>query len=104
MDAAFAVTDDRFFIPGGHALHRLLDGVYLGFSGWQEDPRGASTGMVDNLRALIQKALEDFPSEPKVDSALVDLSAQSEAHATELTRLGPPPAYCKKTHWKHELA
>jgi hypothetical protein len=35
--------------------------------------------MVDNLRALIQKALEDFPSEPKVDSALVDLSAQSEA-------------------------
>lgn len=89
LAAAFAVTDDRFFIPGGHALHQLLDGVYLGFSGWQEDPRGASTGMVDNLRALIHKALEDFPSEPKVDSALVDLSAQSEAHATELTRLGP---------------
>ena len=89
LAAAFALTDDRFFIPGGHGLHRLLDGIYSGFSGWQEDPRGASAGIVDTLRALLHKAIEDFPSEPKVDSALVDLSAQSEAHATELTRLAP---------------
>ena len=38
LAAAFAVTDDRFFIPGGHALHRLLDGVYLGFSGLARGP------------------------------------------------------------------
>ena len=34
LAAAFACREDRFFTPGAHAVHRLLDTLHEGFAGW----------------------------------------------------------------------
>lgn len=89
LAAAFALTDERFFTPGGHALHRFLDTIHRGFTGWQQDQKGIAGDLVLSLKTLIDRARQEFPSEPKVDSALAQLSEELDAHTAELTLQAP---------------
>lgn len=89
LAAAFALTDERFFTPGGHALHRFLDTIHRGFTGWRPDQKGAAADLALNLKTLLDRARQDFPSEPKVDSALAELSQGLNAHAAELALQAP---------------
>ncbi|MGB2192949.1 MAG: hypothetical protein ACPH3A_10280, partial [Luminiphilus sp.] len=67
LAAAFACSEDRFFTPGAHALHRLLDTLYEGFAGWSSDLGKTARPAVAAVREVIQRCLQDFPSEPAVD-------------------------------------
>jgi len=89
LAAAFALTDERFFTPGGHALHRFMDTIHRGFTGWRPDQKGAAADLALSLKALLDRARQDFPSEPKVDSALAELSQELKAHAAELALQAP---------------
>ena len=64
LAAAFACSEDRFFTPGAHALHRLLDTLYEGFAGWSSDLGKSARPAVDAVGEVIQRCLQDFPSEP----------------------------------------
>ncbi len=89
LAAAFALTDERFFTPGGHAIHRLLDAIHNGFTGWRRDQKGEAAQLASDLEKLLDRARQDFPSEPKVDSALAELSQKLETHAAELALQAP---------------
>jgi hypothetical protein len=84
LAAAFACCEDRFFTPGAHALHRLLDTLYEGFAGWSPDLGESARPAVDEI---VQRCLKDFPSEPAVDHTLQLLEHKISAYSGQLERL-----------------
>ena len=90
LAAAFALTDPRFFIPGSHALHRLLDVIHQGFLGWHPGLGGNAAGMLDGVREVIERACSDFPSEPRVDEMLALLGQKIDGHHAQLQQLQGP--------------
>ena len=90
LAAAFALSDPRFFIPGGHALHRLLDVIHEGFLGWHASLGNNATGMLDGVREVIDRARSDFPSEPRVDEMLALVSSKIRGHHAQLQQLEGP--------------
>jgi multidrug efflux pump subunit AcrA (membrane-fusion protein) len=89
LAAAFALKDSRFFTPGAHALHRLLDVMHEGFAGWYDGLGGNSRNALEGAREAIERARRNFPSEPEVDSTLELLSQKISGHAAQLARLDP---------------
>jgi hypothetical protein len=87
LAAAFACSEDRFFTPGAHALHRLLDTLYEGFAGWSSDLGKTARPAVDAVGEIIQRCLQDFPSEPAVDHTLQLLEQKIGGYAGQLERL-----------------
>ena len=87
LAAAFACSEDRFFTPGAHALHRLLDTLYEGFAGWSSDLGKAARPAVDAVSEIIQRCLQDFPSEPAVDHTLQLLEQKIGGYSGQLERL-----------------
>ena len=87
LAAAFACSEDRFFIPGAHALHRLLDTLYEGFAGWSSDLGKTARPAVDAVSEVIQRCLQDFPSEPAVDHTLHLLEQKISGYSGQLERL-----------------
>ena len=87
LAAAFALKDSRFFTPGAHALHRLLDVMHTGFAGWYEGLGSNSSNPLEGAREAIERALREFPSEPQVDNTLYPLTQKIDGHAAELERL-----------------
>ena len=87
LTAAFACSEDRFFTPGAHALHRLLDALYEGFAGWSPDLGKTARPAVDALGEVIQRCLQDFPSEPAVDHTLQLLEQKISGYSSQLERL-----------------
>jgi len=87
LTAAFACSEDRFFTPGAHALHRLLDALYEGFAGWSPDLGKTARPAVDALGEVIQRCLQDFPSEPAVDHTLQLLEQKICGYSSQLERL-----------------
>lgn len=89
LAAAFALTDDRFFIPGGHGLHRLLDAMHNGLNGWQASLGGSSQNALEGVREAVQRARRDFPSEPQVDNTLAAFQQKLRSHEAQLKQLDP---------------
>ena len=87
LAAAFACSEDRFFTPGAHALHRLLDTLYEGFAGWSSDLGKTARPAVAAVREVIQRCLQDFPSEPAVDHTLQLLEQKIGGYSGQLERL-----------------
>jgi len=87
LTAAFACSEDRFFTPGAHALHRLLDALYEGFAGWSPDLGKTARPAVEAVGEIIQQCLQDFPSEPAVDHTLHLLERKISAYSGQLERL-----------------
>ena len=87
LAAAFACSEDRFFTPGAHALHRLLDALYEGFAGWSSDLGKTARPAVDAVGEIIQRCLQDFPSEPAVDHTLQLLEQKIGGYSGQLERL-----------------
>ena len=87
LSAAFACSEDRFFTPGAHALHRLLDTLYEGFAGWSSDLGKTARPAVDALGEVIQRCMQDFPSEPAVDHTLQLLEQKIGGYSSQLERL-----------------
>ena len=87
LAAAFACSEDRFFTPGAHALHRLLDTLYEGFAGWSSDLGKSARPAVDAISEVIQRCLQDFPSEPSVDHTFHLLKQKISGHSGQLERL-----------------
>ena len=88
LAAAFALRDSRFFIPGGHVLHRLLDAIHNGFAGWHKALGGAAISALDGARDALVRSRQDFPSEEQVAEALEILSQKIQAHEQQLQQLG----------------
>ena len=89
LAAAFACREDRFFTPGAHAIHRLLDTLHEGFAGWSADLGKTAQLALDAVTEVIQRCLQDFPSEPAVDHTLDLLEQKISAHSVQLERLDP---------------
>lgn len=89
LAAAFALTESRFFTPGAHALHRLLDVMHEGFAGWYPGLGPSSRSVLDGAREAVERARRDFPSEPEVDGTLELLAQKIQAHTAQLDRLAP---------------
>jgi hypothetical protein len=89
LAAAFACREDRFFTPGAHAVHRLLDTLHEGFAGWSGDLGKTAQLALDAVSEVIQRCLQDFPSEPAVDHTLDLLEQKISAHSIKLERLDP---------------
>ena len=87
LAAAFACSEDRFFTPGAHALHRLLDTLHEGFAGWSSDLGKTARPAVDAVGEIIQRCLQDFPSEPAVDHTLQLLEQKIGGYSGQLARL-----------------
>jgi hypothetical protein len=87
LAAAFACSEDRFFTPGAHALHRLLDNLYEGFAGWSSDLGKTARPAVDAVSEVIQRCLQDFPSEPAVDHTLHLFEQKISGYSEQLERL-----------------
>ena len=87
LAAAFACQESRFFTPGAHALHRLLDSLHEGFAGWSADLGKAALPALDAVNQVMQRCLQDFPSEPAVDHTLQLLEQKIQGHAGQLQRL-----------------
>jgi len=87
LAAAFACQESRFFTPGAHALHRLLDSLHEGFAGWSADLGKAALPALDAVNQVMQRCLQDFPSEPAVDHTLQLLERKIQGHAGQLQRL-----------------
>ena len=87
LAAAFACSEDRFFTPGAHALHRLLDTLYEGFAGWSSDLGKTARPAVNAVGEIIQRCLQDFPSEPAVDHTLQLLKQKIGGYSGQLERL-----------------
>ena len=87
LAAAFACTEGRFFTPGAHALHRLLDTLYAGFVGWSPDLSDSAQQTFTAVNEVMQRCLSDFPSEPAVDHTLQLLEQKVLSHANQLARL-----------------
>ncbi|MCH1491162.1 MAG: DUF1631 domain-containing protein [Luminiphilus sp.] len=87
MAAAFALTDARFYVPGGHALHRLLDVIHSGFQGWHAGLGASATSMLEGAGDVVERACSDFPSEPRVDEMLALLREKMEGHHRQLEQL-----------------
>ena len=86
LAAAFAITDDRFFIPGGHGLHRLLDTIFSGLNGWQSTLSGSQNSL-DGIRETLQMSTRDFPSEPQVDNTRTTFDQTVQEHQNRLKNL-----------------
>ena len=87
LAAAFALLDTRFYVPGGHGLHRLLDVIHGGFLGWHAGLGASAVGMLDGAREVIERARSDFPSEPRVDEMLALLQDKMAGHHRQLEQL-----------------
>ena len=87
MAAAFALTDARFYVPGGHALHRLLDVIHSGFQGWHAGLGSSATSMLEGAGDVVERACSDFPSEPRVDEMLALLREKMAGHHRQLEQL-----------------
>ena len=87
LAAAFACSEDRFFTPGAHALHRLLDTLYEGFAGWSSDLGESARSAVEAVEEIIQRCLQDFPSEPAVDHTVQLLEQKISGYSSQLARL-----------------
>ena len=87
LAAAFALSDNRFFTPGAHALHQLLDTVQRGFAGWSSDLGSGAKQALDAVNEVIARCRRDFPSEAAVDHTLQLLQQKIQAHAGQLQRL-----------------
>lgn len=87
LAAAFACTEGRFFTPGAHALHRLLDTLYTGFAGWSPDLSESGQQALEAANEVMQRCLSDFPSEPAVDHTLQLLEQKVLSHTNQLARL-----------------
>ncbi len=87
LAAAFACEEKRFFTPGAHALHRLLDTLHAGFTGWSGDLGKTARPALEAVDEAIQRCLQDFPSEPAVDHTLHLLEQKIGAHREQLERL-----------------
>ena len=87
LASAFAVKDKRFFIPGGHALHKLFDVVHNGLVGWDAGLGEAAKNALKTMQHALDRSHQDFPSEPQVDEVLALLAQKLEAHDAQLTRL-----------------
>lgn len=88
LAAAFALQEERFFIPAGHAIHRLLDTLAQGFLGWQHRFADQGPDIITAVSALVAEARQDFPSEPAVDNTLNKLKDMIANHHTQLQQLG----------------
>ena len=86
LAAAFAINDERFFVPGAHALHRLLDTIHNGLIGWHEELGKPATNALAGVKEALVRACDDFPSEPQVDETLELLRQKIDGHAAQLSR------------------
>jgi hypothetical protein len=87
LAAAFALTDQRFFVPGGHVLHKLLDSIHNGLVGWHDNLGSAGQKALNGVREAIEKAQEDFPSHAAVQGSLEAFAQRMNTHANQLTQL-----------------
>ncbi|MEM8941629.1 MAG: DUF1631 family protein, partial [Pseudomonadota bacterium] len=60
LAVAIAITDDRFFEPGNHDLHLLLDALQNGAVGWQVRLERAGQMLEQRIERAVEKALEWF--------------------------------------------
>lgn len=89
LAAAFALTDSRFFTPGGHGLHRLLDLLYDFFKGWHPGLGGNAQSMLATATEIIERIQVDFPSESQVDETRILVEPRVHRHEEKLKQLEP---------------
>lgn len=87
LAAAFALTDSRFFTPGGHGLHRLLDVFYDLAKGWHNGLGNAALKMLTTASDAVERMQNDFPSEARVDETRIFLEQKIHDHQTHLEKL-----------------
>lgn len=63
LAAAMAFSDDSFFTPGKHPLHRLLDVIQSGAVGWQVRLDRAGQMLEQRVERAVAKALEWFTAQ-----------------------------------------
>ncbi len=79
LAAAVALRDERFFQPGEHPLHRLLDQLQASATGWQERLDRAGQMLEQRVQRGVEQALK-WHDDPDTDFAAV---AEELAAATE---------------------
>ncbi|MDG1066642.1 MAG: DUF1631 family protein [Luminiphilus sp.] len=87
LAAAFALTDSRFFTPGAHGLHRLLDVLYDYLKGWHGGLGDTALHRLSTAANIVDRIQSDFPSEPKVDEARIFFEQEIYEHHVQLKQL-----------------
>jgi hypothetical protein len=87
--AAFALTDSRFFTPGAHGLHRLVDVFYDFLKGWHGGLGNTALYRLTAAADTLDRIRHDFPSEPKVDEARIFFEQKIGEHHAQLEKLDP---------------
>ena len=85
--AAFALTDSRFFTPGAHGLHRLVDVFYDFLKGWHGGLGDTALYRLTTAADILDRIRHDFPSEPKVDEARIFFEQEVGEHHAQLAKL-----------------
>ncbi|MBT6265969.1 MAG: DUF1631 family protein [Halieaceae bacterium] len=85
--AAFALTDSRFFTPGAHGLHRLVDVFYDFLKGWHGGLGDTALYRLTTAADILDRIRHDFPSEPKVDEARIFFEQKIGEHHAQLEKL-----------------
>lgn len=87
LAAAFALTDSRFFTPGGHGLHRLFDVFYDFSKGWHSGLGPAALKILTTVLDAVEGIQDDFPSEARVDETRILLEQKMQEHYAHLEKL-----------------
>jgi hypothetical protein len=85
--AAFALTDSRFFTPGAHGLHRLVDVFYDFLKGWHGGLGDTALYRLTTAADILDRIRHDFPSEPRVDEARIFFEQKIGEHHAQLEKL-----------------
>lgn len=85
--AAFALTDSRFFTPGAHGLHRLVDVFYDFLKGWHGGLGDKALYRLTTAADILDRIRHDFPSEPRVDEARIFFEQKIGEHHAQLEKL-----------------
>ena len=85
--AAFALTDSRFFTPGAHGLHRLVDVFYDFLKGWHGGLGDKALYRLTTAADIMDRIRHDFPSEPRVDEARIFFEQKIGEHHAQLEKL-----------------
>ena len=85
--AAFALTDSRFFTPGAHGLHRLVDVFYDFLKGWHGGLGDKALYRLTTAADIMDRIRHAFPSEPRVDEARIFFEQKIGEHHAQLEKL-----------------
>ncbi|MFT7285933.1 MAG: hypothetical protein ACI87W_000036 [Halieaceae bacterium] len=88
LAVAVAISEPLFFLPGGHALHQMLDALQSGAVGWQQRLDRAGQMLEQRVERAVEKALEWFKDEQlDIDLITREFVAANERDSARAQRM-----------------